>query len=156
MAALVGGVIYAFASAKLFYASLGQFNIASSQWAPFCVLYLLRMVRPAVEGAARQHDRVRSAALAALFFGFQLWAELTYASFLAIFVALLFVWHISITRRRTCARAGCDLLLPYLLFWRAWQAWRCCLSSGRWRLTCAARAIFLPAAAVSPMSSAPI
>ena len=115
MAALVGGVIYAFASAKLFYASLGQFNIASSQWIPFCMLYLLRMVRPAVEGAARQHDRVRSAALAALFFGFQLWAELTYASFLAIFVALLFVWHISITRRRTW-RAWVDLLTPYLLF----------------------------------------
>ena len=67
MAALVGGVIYAFASSKFFYASLGQFNIASSQWIPFCMLYLLRMVRPAMDGAARQHNRVRSAALAALF-----------------------------------------------------------------------------------------
>ena len=31
LAALLAGLLYAFASSKLFYASLGQFNIASSQ-----------------------------------------------------------------------------------------------------------------------------
>jgi hypothetical protein len=62
LAALAAGVIYAFASSKLFYASLGQFNIASSQWSPFCVLLLLRMVQ-----APRR--RLRSAALAGLFSG---------------------------------------------------------------------------------------
>jgi len=75
----LAGLIYAFSSSKLFYASLGQFNIASSQWIPFAVLYVLRAGR----------DRsMRSAGLAALFLLFQAYAELTFASFLFIFVAL--------------------------------------------------------------------
>jgi hypothetical protein len=116
MGALLGGAIYAFASAKLFYASLGQFNIASSQWIPFCILYLLRMARPgAVAPEAATRMRLRAAAFAALFFGFQLWAELTYASFLLIFAALLFAWQIVAACPRT-GRSWLDLLLPYALF----------------------------------------
>lgn len=111
VAALIGGVVYAFASSKLFYVSLGQFNIASSQWIPFATLYLLRMVRPTAGG----RERLRAAAMAALFFGFQLWAELTYASFLLIFVALLFMWQISV-EWRNLRRAWRDLLLPYFVF----------------------------------------
>lgn len=114
IAALVGGVIYAFASSKLFYASLGQFNIASNQWIPFCVLYLVRMVR--LETAAHNRQlRLHAAALAALFFGLQLWAELTYASFLLIFVALLFVWQCCV-RWRQLRREWGKLLLPFLAF----------------------------------------
>ena len=45
-AAWLAGLIYAFASPKLFYAALGQFNIASSQWIPFCLLYVQRAVGP--------------------------------------------------------------------------------------------------------------
>jgi hypothetical protein len=74
--AFFGGLLYAFASAKLFYAALGQGNIASSQWIPFAALYLLRMARPG--------GRLRDVALAALFFVLQAYAELTYASFLAL------------------------------------------------------------------------
>ncbi|MFN8444253.1 MAG: interleukin-like EMT inducer domain-containing protein [Caldilineaceae bacterium] len=88
LSSIFAGFIYAFASSKLFYASLGQFNIASSQWIPFCVLYLLRLGR-----ATTRRAQWRYAALAALFFLFQAWAELTYASFLAIFIALWFVWQ---------------------------------------------------------------
>jgi hypothetical protein len=83
--ALLAGIIYAFASSKLFYAGLGQFNIASSQWIPFTVLYILRT------GESR---RWRDAALAAAFLGFQAWAELTYASFLLLFIALYLLWHL--------------------------------------------------------------
>ena len=79
-AAFLGGCLYAFASSKLFYASLGQGNIASSQWIPFAVLYLLRTVRPS--------GRMRDAALAALFLVLQAYAEQTYASFLLIFALL--------------------------------------------------------------------
>lgn len=119
MAALLAGVIYAFASAKLFYAGLGQFNIASSQWIPFAVLYLLRMARPEEAAHAKgRRRRLRAAASAALFFSFQLWAELTYASFLLIFVALLFIWQLWTERPRT-PRAWGDLFWPYGLF--------CCL-----------------------------
>ena len=38
----LAGALYAFASSKLFYAALGQGNIASSQWAPFAALYIVR------------------------------------------------------------------------------------------------------------------
>lgn len=78
-AAWLAGFVYGFASPKLFFAALGQFNIASSQWVPFCIFYLVRAF-----GAPR---RWREWALAALFLAFQAWAELTYASFLALFAA---------------------------------------------------------------------
>ena len=41
-AAFVAGLVYAFASNKMSYAALGQWNIASSQWIPFYVLYLFQ------------------------------------------------------------------------------------------------------------------
>ena len=91
IAALLAGGIYAFASAKLFYAALGQFNIASSQWIPFCALYLVRMVQTPGP-APRLRVKLREAAFAGLFLVFQAWAELTYASFLLLLVGLLFLW----------------------------------------------------------------
>ncbi|MBC7222979.1 MAG: hypothetical protein H5T59_01660 [Anaerolineae bacterium] len=78
-AAWLAGFVYGFASPKWFFAALGQFNIASSQWVPFCILYLVR--------AFQRPRRWREWALAALFLAFQAWAELTYASFLALFAA---------------------------------------------------------------------
>ncbi|MFN8489062.1 MAG: interleukin-like EMT inducer domain-containing protein [Caldilineaceae bacterium] len=87
LAPCLAGLIYAFASSKLFYAGLGQFNIASSQWIPFCVLYLWRMGR-----STSVRSGLRNALLAGLFLTFQAWAELTYASFLLIFTALYFLW----------------------------------------------------------------
>ena len=84
-AAFLAGLLYAFSSSKLFYAALGQFNIASSQWIPFAVLYVLRSGRP---GA-----RLREPLLAALFLLLQAYAELTYASFLVIFIALFAVYR---------------------------------------------------------------
>ncbi len=81
--ALIPGVIYAFGSSKLFYASLGQFNIASSQWIPFTVLYVLR---------TGQRRRWQDGAIAALFLTLQAWSELTYATFLLIFTGLYAIW----------------------------------------------------------------
>ena len=109
VAALLGGLIFGFASSKLFYASLGQFNIASSQWIPFCMLYLLRMTRPV--GLRWQ---LRNAGFAALFLTFQLWAELTYGSFLLLFVGVIFVWH-ALSQRRTVLRNLARFLAPYAL-----------------------------------------
>jgi len=89
--ALVAGMIYGFASSKLFYASLGQFNIASSQWIPFFVLYLLRI--PVGRRVVRKpFDDFRSVFLAGTFLVFQTWAELTYATFLIIFAGLAFIY----------------------------------------------------------------
>jgi hypothetical protein len=84
VSAFLAGALYAFASSKLFYAALGQGNIASSQWAPFAALYIVRTVRPG--------GKARDAALAALFLALQAYAEMTYASFLLVFAGLAFVW----------------------------------------------------------------
>jgi len=85
-APFMAGLVYAFSSSKLFYASLGQFNIASSQWIPFCVLFLLKM--------QKRPERLRYPLLAALFLLFQAWAEMTYASFLLVFVVILVAWEL--------------------------------------------------------------
>ena len=87
--ALFAGLVYAFAAPKLFYASLGQFNIASSQWIPFAVLAMVRMAAVPAGGKAGKWI-----VLAGLFLAFQAWAELTYASFLVLFAALLFAWKL--------------------------------------------------------------
>jgi len=80
LAPIVAGLLYAFASSKLFYAALGQWNIASSQWIPFYVLYLLK--------TGGRRFRWRYPVLAALFLLLQAYAELTYASFLVLFTLL--------------------------------------------------------------------
>jgi hypothetical protein len=85
-APFMAGLVYAFSSSKLFYASLGQFNIASSQWIPFCVLFLLKM--------QKKPERLRYPLLAALFLLFQAWAEMTYASFLLVFIVLLAAYEL--------------------------------------------------------------
>jgi len=87
-AALAGG-FYAFASSKLFYVALGQFNIASSHWIPWTVLYLLRM--------QRNPHRLKNTVMAGLFFTLQAWTELTYASFLAVFMALYWIYDLRFT-----------------------------------------------------------
>ncbi len=84
-AAWFGGVVYAFAAPKLFYAALGQFNVASSQWAPFAALTLLAATR----------GRRSPAVLAGLFLALQAWAEMTYASFLVVFAVLIAVGRLA-------------------------------------------------------------
>lgn len=105
-AAFIGGALYAFASAKLFYAALGQGNIASSQWAPFAALYIWRAARPA--------GRWQDAALAAVFLGLQAYAELTYASFLLIFAGIAFLWGLLQRGRRPLPLLGRFALMAAL------------------------------------------
>jgi len=102
------GLVYAYSSSKLFYSSLGQFNIASSQWIPFCVLYVLRAGR----------DRtIRSSLLAALFLLLQAYAELTFATFLAIFIGLYALYE-GIRRSITLGAPAAARTLPASLLWR--------------------------------------
>ena len=100
------GVLYAFASSKLFYASLGQFNIASSQWIPFTVLCVLR---------TGERRRWQDAVLAALFLTFQAWAELTYATFLLIFIGLYVLWVLGSGYSERASRSPFTILPPFLL-----------------------------------------
>ena len=91
VAAFVAGLLYAFSSSKLAYAALGQWNIASSQWIPFYVLYLFKVT---------QHPRRwRYRVLGRLFLLLQAYAELTYATFLVLFTALWLLWQVLVHRR---------------------------------------------------------
>ncbi len=101
LSAAVSGGFYAFASSKLFYVALGQFNIASSHWLPFAVLYVL----------ASRHDprRLKNAFLAGLFLTLQAWSEMTYASFLLVFIGLYWLYELLAAGRSQVAR-----LAPHL------------------------------------------
>jgi len=87
LAAFTSGLVYAFAACKLWYAALGQFNIASSQWIPFYVLFLLKMTEP-------DQDNRRYAIAAGIFLLLAAYAEFTFASFLVLFTAvyLAYLW----------------------------------------------------------------
>ncbi|MBN1994345.1 MAG: hypothetical protein JW953_16730 [Anaerolineae bacterium] len=82
-AAMAGG-FYVFASSKLFYVALGQFNIASSHWIPLAALYILR--------TGHHPRRLKEPFMAGLFLTFQAWAEMTYASFMVVFIGLYWVY----------------------------------------------------------------
>ncbi len=84
-AAFFAGMVYAFASSKLFYVALGQFNIASTHWIPFAALFFLKL---------KNDPRPRWAALSALFLVMQAYTEMTYASFLLVWMALVWVWNL--------------------------------------------------------------
>ncbi len=114
--AFFAGLFYAFASSKLFYAALGQWNIASSQWIPFYILCLFKTKdRP-----RRWHYHL----LAALFLLFQAYAELTYATFLVLFTVLWLVWQLvaylrlpkSSRLRKSWGRSVINLALVGLIF----------------------------------------
>ncbi|TKJ31041.1 MAG: hypothetical protein CEE40_03035 [Chloroflexi bacterium B3_Chlor] len=75
--AFISGLIYAFSSNRFIYASLGQFNIASTQWIPFYILFVIK--------TRRRPGRLRYPLLAALFLLLNGYTEFTYASFLIIF-----------------------------------------------------------------------
>jgi hypothetical protein len=86
----LAGLIYGFSSCKLFYAALGQFNIASSQWIPFFALALFRLGK---------RESFKWAIVGALFLIFQAWAEMTFASFLLLFLAFYLTWALAFRRR---------------------------------------------------------
>lgn len=93
LVAFSAGALYAFSSNKLLYASLGQFNIASSHWIPFYVLFLVK-----ITGDERRTIKksIQLGCLLGLFLLFQALSEFIYASFLIIFTAIYLVyWVIS-------------------------------------------------------------
>ncbi len=93
--AFAAGLVYGFASCKMSYAALGQWNITSSQWIPFYILCLFKV--------GQHPQRWRYPLLAALFLVFQAYAELTYASFLVLFTLLWAGWRVWHSRRQAQA-----------------------------------------------------
>jgi hypothetical protein len=99
LAAFIAGALYAFSANKLLYISLGQFNIASSHWIPFYVLFLLKLTRARITNASRDlRITICHGFLLGVFLLFQALSEFIYASFLILFTALYLVYRLIATR----------------------------------------------------------
>jgi hypothetical protein len=79
-AAFVGGLVYAFGSYHFVYAALGHYNMVSTQWIPFYVLFLMKTIR---EG------RWTNAVLAGIFATLALLCEMIFGVFLAFLTLIL-------------------------------------------------------------------
>ncbi len=95
LAALLAGILYAFASNRAIYMALGHYDMVTTQWIPFYALMLLR----SLDGRLSPARRYRAGALAGLFFAFSGLAEMILAVFLAIFT--LIVVAITLLGRKT-------------------------------------------------------
>lgn len=108
LAAALAGGFYAFSSSQLFYVALGQFNIASSHWVPYSILYIIKCrhnLRPPTWRAGRAPLR------AALFLVMQAWTELTYASFILVFLAVYVLYWLSLDLMLALSMAAGPLAL---------------------------------------------
>jgi hypothetical protein len=104
-AAVVAGLLYAFASNRSIYAALGHYDMVTTQWIPFYALMLLR----SLDGALTPQRRRKAALLAGLFLALTGLAEMISALFLAIFTVIVVIgW---LTRRQERARRLADLRL---------------------------------------------
>ena len=85
LSSLLAGVLYAFASNRAIYATLGHYDMVTTQWIPFYALTLLQALDARRSPAARR----RSAVLGGVFFAFNGLAEMITALFLAIFTVIV-------------------------------------------------------------------
>jgi len=90
-AAFVAGLLYAFSANKFLYASLGQFNIASSQWIPFYILFLLKIFDS-------PKPPFKYGFLLGLFLLAQALSEFIFASFLILFSIAFVIYQLGATR----------------------------------------------------------
>ncbi len=84
----IAGLIYAFSSNRFLYASLGQFNILSTQWIPFYVLFLIK--------SRRRPGGMYYPLLAVVFLLLNGYTEFTYASFLLVFTVVYFLYWLAV------------------------------------------------------------
>jgi hypothetical protein len=100
-AALLAGLIYAFAANRAIYAALGHYDMVTTQWIPFYVLYLVKTVR---------EPKAKNAILAGLFATFSLLAEMIFGVFLGLFTLVYLlvegVRHPRPARTRLILRLG--------------------------------------------------
>ena len=95
LSSLLAGTLYAFASNRAIYATLGHYDMVTTQWIPFYALTLLQALDDRRIPAARR----RSAVLAGVFFAFNGLAEMITAVFLAIFTLIVVAVKLTADRR---------------------------------------------------------
>ncbi|MBI1295370.1 hypothetical protein GC175_10495 [bacterium] len=91
LSAFAAGVVYAFASNRAIYATLGHYDMVTTQWIPLYALMLLR----SLDGTLTPSRRRKAAILAGVFFAFNGLAEMITAVFLAIFTIIVVVIVVS-------------------------------------------------------------
>lgn len=84
-AAFMAGAVFAFSSNRMVYVSLGHYNIVSTEWMPFYILFLVKTVREA---------KWKNAFLAGLFAALALYVELTDGVLLVLFTLLYLVFSL--------------------------------------------------------------
>ena len=87
LSAFAAGVVYAFASNRAIYATLGHYDMVTTQWIPLYALMLLRSLDSSLTSSRRR----KAAILAGVFFAFNGLAEMITAVFLAIFTIIVVV-----------------------------------------------------------------
>lgn len=83
-AAVAAGLLYAFASNRAIYATLGHYDMATTQWIPFYALALLR----SLDQRLSRKRRLQAAGLAGFFLALNGLAEMITALFLGIFTVI--------------------------------------------------------------------
>ena len=96
--AFVAGAVFAFASNRFVYASLGHYNVVATEWMPFYILFLIKTVR---------EPGWKNALLAGLFVAFALYVEVTDGVLLALFTVL----YLAIQWRAIWSRAALARLI---------------------------------------------
>ncbi len=107
-AAVVAGAVFAFASNRFVYASLGHYNVVATEWIPFYVLFLVKTVR---------EPKWRNALLAGLFAACAMYVETADGVLLLLFTLLYLAFHLRrIADRAVLARLGLAALTAGVLF----------------------------------------
>lgn len=108
LAAFVAGVVYAFASNRFVYLSLGHYNIVASEWIPFYLLFLFKTLL---------ERGWKNAGMAGLFAAIALYTETTDGVLLLLLTAaiLLFEWRL-LLQPAALARLVLIPLVTALLF----------------------------------------
>lgn len=91
LAAFVAGVVFAFASNRYVYLSLGHYNIVASEWIPFFLLYLFKTLL---------ERKLRNALMGGLFAAIAMYTETTDGVLLVLLTLaiLVFEWKLVVQR----------------------------------------------------------
>jgi hypothetical protein len=113
LASIIAGLIFAFASNRAIYAALGHYDMVTTQWLPFYALYLLKTLREPLRA-----QRLKNAFMAGLFFALAAYAEMSFASFLALMsvVIVLAGWREWRIRRATLGGLAVAALTAALIW----------------------------------------
>lgn len=106
LAAIGAGLLYAFASNRAVYATLGHYDMTTTQWIPFYILMFLR----SLDGRLLARQRKRSAMWAGFFFALNGLAEMITALFLGMFTIIALIVYY--TQRRSVGRLAPIPLSP--------------------------------------------